>query len=184
MKGRVVEEAIATIKFDESHFLRERSDEPEKLIQAIAVLHAHKSDDQEEVYRIQSMLGYLYRVIGDSESALTCYHTCHSIVVKQKKKHAIIATLIRIGETLKYAERHDEALRMFEQAKDYAVKHQTLQYDDFILQHKGKCLWEMNQLKEANACFEAAYQLRLEKNDKALISSTKQALTLVKTDYC
>lgn len=183
MIDKVVEKAIATISFDEEYFLRERSDEPEKLIQAIAVLHAHKPDDQEEVYRIQSMLGYLYRVIGDSENALTCYHTCHSIVLKQKKNHAIIATLIRIGETLKYAERHDQALRKFEQAKDYAIKHKTPQYDDFILQHKGKCLWEMNQLKEANACFEAAYQLRLVKKDKALISSTKQALTLV-IDYC
>ncbi|MFS0788061.1 tetratricopeptide repeat protein [Shouchella sp. 1P09AA] len=184
MKNKVVEVAITTIKFDESHFLRERSDEPEKLIQAIAVLHAHKPDDQEAVYRIQSMLGYFYRVLGDLENALICYHTCYSIVLKQKKNHAIMATLIRIGETLKYAERHDQALRMFEQAKDYAIKHQTQQYDDFILQHKGKCLWEMNQLKEAKACFEEAYQLRLVKKDKALISSTKQALTLVNIDYC
>jgi tetratricopeptide (TPR) repeat protein len=49
-------------------------------------------------------------------------------------------------------------------------------YEDFALQHLGKCLVEMGRVDEAIACFDRALILRWMKADPELIASTEEAL--------
>ncbi|WP_419960270.1 hypothetical protein [Psychrobacillus sp. BM2] len=91
-----------------------------------------------------------------------------------------ISNLIRLGEALKYAGQHQQALSKFNDVIDQCAKQQNSRLLDFAYQHKGKCLLELEELSEADGCFQKAMDLRVQKGDESLIDSTQRALNFVK----
>lgn len=63
---------------------------------------------------------------------------------------------------------------------DQCAKQQNSWLLDFAYQHKGKCLLELEELSEAEGCFQKAMDLRIRKGDESLIDSTQRALNFVK----
>ncbi|WDF04722.1 tetratricopeptide repeat protein [Shouchella hunanensis] len=173
MKDIILKEANATIYFDRSNYLREQTVDPKKLEVAIVYL---KDCGEDQDY---AMLGYFYRVLGKTKQAFYYYQRCLQKAEDNGGDKSLLINSIRFGEVLKCAHLHDEALAWFRKASEIAHRLSVSEYDDFILQHKGKCLWEMNELRKARRCFEEAYALRLQKGDETLIESTKQALRLL-----
>lgn len=55
-------------------------------------------------------------------------------------------------------------------------KNENSIYLDFALQHKGKCLMELDRNFEAKECFKEALKIREQKEDSELIRSTILAL--------
>lgn len=92
-----------------------------------------------------------------------------------------VVSLIRLGEAYKYNDGHEKALLCFQQALEICDLQQVIDYVDFALQHKGKCLMELGRLTEAENCFLQALSIRETKGDQSLIESTEQALSHVKT---
>ena len=87
-----------------------------------------------------------------------------------------IISLIRLGEALKYDNKHTDALEKFNRALTLSTETGNQSYTDFALQHKGKCLLELNDVEDALVCFREALNIRKEKGIRSLIDSTQVEL--------
>ncbi|MEI4771886.1 tetratricopeptide repeat protein [Psychrobacillus sp. FJAT-51614] len=170
------------IYFDSNDFLREKTSNPLRLKQVIsdAEYLLKINIEESDKYFLYGTVGNLYRVCGEPQKALNYLNICLCHALKEGNITRETVTLIRIGEALKYYEKHDEALEHFEKAFKKCKDNKLETYLDFALQHKGKCLMEMGRLDEAVECFIEALKLREFKGDTTLIGSTKEALKLVK----
>ena len=174
-----------TIYFDQNDYLREKTSNPSKpkqvIIEAekiVILLRENELKNSDDLYFLYGTLGNLYRIYGEPERAIIYLKLALEQSVENKNSKREIVSLIRLGEALKYDNKHQEALDMFDQAlvksRDIAVD----SYIDFIDQHKGKCFLEMRKVDEALKCLEKALEIRELKGDKALIHSTQQAIEL------
>ena len=178
--------SLANIKeiiyFDKEEFLREKTSDPLKLqnLMMMAETLLMKNNNEEDQYFLYGTLGNLCRINGHPKKALNYLTKCLSIAQKERNPRKEIVSLIRYGEALKYDNQHISVLKTFDEAWNKCVYHQDGIYEDFILQHKGKCLMEMGRLEEAENCFLKSLTLRKRKNDSELILSTEKALELIK----
>lgn len=83
---------------------------------------------------------------------------------------------IRLATARQYQGQHADAEAIFRAALALAQSGDAADYEDFALQHLGKCLVEMGRIDEAVECFDRALVLRWMKADADLIASTEQAL--------
>ncbi|WP_238600666.1 tetratricopeptide repeat protein [Metasolibacillus meyeri] len=88
-------------------------------------------------------------------------------------------TLIRLGEAYKYNSQHNEALQLFEDAQAIQRAHKIENYEDFIYQHKAKCLMELGDNAQAKEFLKSALAIRKDKGVESLITSTERALQLL-----
>lgn len=170
-----------TIYFDTDQYLREKSsdltrmkeliDDGERLLTIPEISVANQ-------YFLYGALGNLYRIYGNPKLAIH-YLSLNLQVIGLEDKVREVVTLIRLGEALKYNDNHANALAKFDRAIALCNEF-SLSYLDFALQHKGKCLLEMNQAGEAITCFQKAYRIRKEKGDADLLRSTQLALTFAR----
>ena len=170
------------IYFDSNDYLREKTSNPLKLKQVIADAEylLKISFEKSEKYFLYGTVGNLYRICEEPQKALNYLNFCLCLALEEGNITREAVTLIRLGEALKYDEKHDEALEFFEKAFIKCKENKLDTYLDFALQHKGKCLMEMGRLDEAEISFIKAFKLREFKGDTTLIDSTKKALDLVK----
>ncbi|MBP0725294.1 tetratricopeptide repeat protein [Bacillus sp. RG28] len=175
------------IYFDQNDYLREKTSNPTKLMQLI--LDAEKvviqlSEDelknQDTLYFLYGTLGNLYRIYGEPGNAIYYLQLALEQSVVNKNSKQEIVSLIRLGETFKYDNKHKEALDFFQKAllKSRSVEENS--YLDFIYQHQGKCFLEMGKVEEALNYLEQALEIRKIKGDDSLIHSTEQAIELRK----
>ena len=136
-----------------------------------------QNNNDNDLYFLYGTLGNLYRIIEQPQKALAFLNSCLDFAQKNGNIQKEVITLIRIGEALKYDNQHLMAIRAFNEAihkcKDLEI------YEDFILQHKGKCLMELGKLEEAERCLLKSLKLRKIKNDSSLIDSTQKAIDYV-----
>ena len=170
------------IYFDSNDYLREKTSNPLKLKQVIADAEylLKISIEKSDKYFLYGTVGNLYRICEEPQKALNYLNFCLCLALEEGNITREAVTLIRLGEALKYDEKHDEALEFFEKAFIKCKENKLDTYLDFALQHKGKCLMEMGRLDEAEISFIKAFKLREFKGDTTLIDSTKKALELVK----
>ena len=137
-----------------------------------------KSHDKDDLYFLYGIIGNLYRIYGEPKTAI--YYLEYNLnMSKDDNEYAReIVSLIRLGEALKYDHNHNVALELFNKALIKCSEHGIDLYEDFALQHKGKCLLELNRIEEAFMCFERALEIREMKANDSLISSTQQAIDL------
>ena len=168
------------IFFDNNEYLREKTSNPLKILQFISEAEALlKDSNEDDKYFLYGTLGNLYRIVGQPKIAIHSLSYCLNCSVKEKNLIREIATLIRLGEALKYDSNHGEALDKFNAALSLCEANKIDEYLDFVLQHKGKCLMEIEMLNEAEECFLEALVLRNTKGNFALIDSTQQAVNLL-----
>src|SRR3954452_5594413 len=87
-----------------------------------------------------------------------------------------VANRVRLATTCQYGGRHAEAEALFRVALDLTRAGEAADYEDFALQHLGKCLVEMGRVDEAIECFDRALVLRWMRADPKLIASTEATL--------
>ncbi|WP_217586307.1 hypothetical protein [Lentibacillus saliphilus] len=170
------------IFFDQNRYLRETCTDQERIehvIQLGETLLVEQSTNNADSFFLRGTLGNLYRIHGMTDRAKAYLTKCLDDARTIRNQAKEIATMIRLGEAMKYGDEHSKALHLFDQAIALCQSGIHPVYLDFALQHKGKCLMELNQLTEAEACFTEALQLRLDKEDPSLIDSTRQAITLL-----
>lgn len=170
------------IYLDRNDYLREKTSNPLRLKQVIAdakFLLKTTIEDSDK-YFLYGTVGNLYRICEEPQKALNYLKFCLCLALEQGNTTRETVTLIRLGEALKYDEKHDKALELFEKSFKNCKDNMLDTYLDFALQHKGKCLMEMGRLDEAEIDFIKALKLRQFKGDITLIDSTENALELVK----
>lgn len=170
------------IYFDSNDYLREKTSNPLGLKQVIAEAEylLKIGVGESDKYFLNGTVGNLYRICGEPQKAFDYLYSCLCFALEEGNITRETVTLIRLGEALKYDEKHEEALDLFEEALKKCKDNKLDTYLDFALQHKGKCLMEMGSLDEAEISFIKALKLREFKGDTTLIDSTKKALELVK----
>lgn len=169
------------IFFDQNDYLREKTSNPLKILQVISDAEALlKDSDEDDKYFLYGTLGNLYRIIEQPKKAIHSLSYCLNHLVEERNLSREVVSLIRLGEALKYDSNHIEALDKFNVALNLCKANKIVEYLDFVLQHKGKCLMELAILNEAQECFLEALALRKTKGNFSLIDSTQQALNLLK----
>ena len=86
------------------------------------------------------------------------------------------ANYLRLAIMRQYNGQHAEAEAMFRETLSLTRSSDTADYEDFALQHLGKCLVEMGRVDEAVECFDRALVLRWMKANAEMIASTEHAL--------
>lgn len=168
------------IYFDKEQFLREKTSHPSMLKQVISQAECllEKSSEQDK-YFLNGVIGNLCRINGQPQKAIRHLTYCLHHAVNDGSYTKEIVARIRLGEAFKYNNHHDKAMDCFNKALDLCEIHSIDEYIDFALQHKAKCLMELEKVEEAEECLQITLSLRQEKGDSALIQSTKQAIHLV-----
>ncbi|WP_404427932.1 hypothetical protein LG296_08315 [Ureibacillus chungkukjangi] len=169
------------IYFDREHFLREKTYNSSKLKQYIQSAEGllKSTNILEGKYFIMGTLGNFYRVLGETQKAINILERCLMIASTELNFKREIVCKIRLGEALKYNNNHLKALEVFDGALELSLAHDSLHLD-YVLQHKGKCLLELNKVIEAEKCFKVALKLREYKSNEELIKSTQLALDFIK----
>lgn len=169
------------IYFDRNEYLREKTTHPLEINKVIDEAKGLlKGSNQDDTYYLYGVLGNLHRILGQPKEAINYLTFCldHAVEVGDFTKKVV--ALIRLGEAFKYDNNHGMALEKFNNALEICEAHQINEYLDFVWQHKGKCLLELERPKDAEKCFVKALELRNSKGNAALIDSTQQAIDLVK----
>lgn len=91
-------------------------------------------------------------------------------------RRLVAADLMRLATIHQYSGRHRQAIRCFDRALAFIDAHRIRRYKDFALQHKGKCLAELEEYEAARECFRGAMRMRRRRGDTALIRSTEEAI--------
>jgi len=125
-----------------------------------------------------AMLGYLgnaERALGNHDAAVATLEKCLAHAQQLDDAHALAIARIRLGEALRCADRLAESEELLRAA---VAETEGTPLHDFALQHLGKCLADRGQTEEAIAILEHALELRQERGDPELVSSTEAALGL------
>ena len=172
-----------TIYFDSNQFLREKSsnlvkvkqviDKAEALLGRLQRTNLITADEEHFLY---GTLGYLYRIYGEPKIAVTYLTLNLKHAIEEDDHTREIISLIRLGEALKYENKHADALEKFNGALRLCTETENQSYTDFALQHKGKCLLELTKVDHAIVCFQEALEIRKVKGIRSLIDSTEIAL--------
>lgn len=167
----------SSIYFDERQFLREQTNAPEKCWAFIHKVEPllDKEWSKEDLYFLFSTLGYVYRVLNKSKEAIAFFEKALRLQLNHNQE---IVTLIRLSEAFKYASEHQKSLQLLREAMNQSSVNSIPYYEDFILQHRGKCLMELGELNAALDDFSQSLAIRKKQGNKELIRSTQKALDL------
>ncbi|WP_042477294.1 tetratricopeptide repeat protein [Bacillus ndiopicus] len=171
-----------TVYFDEHQYLREQTKDP-KSVQAFikqAEMLLQQIENAEEQYYLLGTLGYCYRILNQANKAIYYLEQCLKKVEENPARKMV--TLIRLGEAFKYNNQHHKALKLFEDAQAIQKTHNIENYEDFIYQHKAKCLMELGDNVQAKELLKLALAIRKDKGVDSLITSTEKALQLLKEE--
>ena len=149
---------------------------------ALRRLHqAQATGDRVAELRLRGYLGTAYRILGRWRAALVQLRLARDLAQVVGPPSADVVALIRLGEVDRCRDAYDRAEACFREALAKCRAEEGLAvYEDFALQHLGKCLLDAGAREEAIACLEAALVLRKVKAEPALIASTQAALRLAR----
>ncbi|MGE7919072.1 tetratricopeptide repeat protein [Viridibacillus sp. NPDC093762] len=172
------------IYFDENQYLREKCNNYVAINELTSQFEeAIKSIEQypeiEQIFLFGN-LGNLYRIAGYSKQAINILEKSFRLAEERDLKNFKIANLIRLGEAYKYTGQYEDALRLFDLAIQALTPTDDCDLLDFALQHKGKCLMELDEWELALSHFNEALSIRKRKKEQSLIHSTELAIQFVK----
>ena len=135
---------------------------------------------------VLALLGYLgngLRILARHDEAVACHRRAVALAVALDRPRTEVAATIRLGEALRnlnaFADAEDVLRRALERIR--GNRSDLGAYEDFALQHLGKCLTDAGRAAEAVIYLEAALALRHAKADPGLIASTERALRAART---
>ncbi|CAM5198041.1 hypothetical protein UACE39S_04323 [Ureibacillus acetophenoni] len=155
------------IYFDSIDYLREKTSNPLKIKQIIAEAEnlLKMTIEEEDKYFLYGTIGNLYRICEEPQKAINNLNFCLKYALVDGNIKREVVTLIRLGEALKYNEKHYEALKYFDKALNKCKDNKINNYLDFAYQHIGKCLMELGrcllQNRSADMCKEFVQSLAL-----------------------
>ncbi len=162
-------------------FLRDHVDDRAALEKEVAELAASfeslcAGNDQAGALRISGRLTERLRVLGDLERAQVFAQRHYVLCLATGSDDEKVRGMVRVATVRQYLGQHDAAEPLFREAVKLCDRLGVVGVKDLALQHFGKCLAEMGNLKEARECFRMALRMRQKKNDPSLVASTEAAL--------
>ncbi len=153
------------IYFDEMNYLREQTNAANFVNEWIAdgILMLQQTDNLDEKYFLLGAIGNCYRILNCTSEAILYFDKCLALAEEIPKKKLV--TLIRLGEAYKYNNQHDRALSLFDEAHCIRVNYEISDYEDFIYQHKAKCLIELGEKELAKELLLKTLDIRNRKGE-------------------
>jgi len=128
----------------------------------------------EEKRRLLAYAGAAYRMLGRGDDAVRCLRASRELAAGDLRFELV--ALIRLGEAERCRDRFGDAEALL---RDAVTRARDIgAYEDFALQHLGKCLVDSGAADEAVPVLERALALRLERGDAELVDSGRRALAL------
>jgi len=118
-------------------------------------------------------------ILGQEETAAPLLKQALMLARKLNDKRLEVANLLSLATAQQYLGQRDLAQDLFQEALEKARVYEQLQFEDFILHHRGRCFVEQGKIEEARTCFEQALILRKRKGDQRGIASTRRALDVL-----
>jgi HTH-type transcriptional regulator, pleiotropic regulator of extracellular virulence genes len=126
---------------------------------------ARTNGDRASELRLHGYIGTGYRVLGHWRASQLHFEAAVELAKAANDQVAEVVALIRLGETLRCADDCSRAKTILQQALERTRADARLaDYEDFALQHLGKCLIDTGDPDQAIACLEAALALRTRKS--------------------
>lgn len=129
--------------------------------------------------KVCGILGNLYRIKGDTETALPYLERYKEYSIKYENDETATLALLRYAEGLKCAREYKEALAIFEEVLERCQLLNIEKYENIGWQQFGKCYLEMGDLKQAENCFLKALLLRRKINDPKLLEASESVLNFM-----
>jgi tetratricopeptide (TPR) repeat protein len=145
------------------------------------IAEARAAGDDQALLRVLGYYGNACRVLGRHDEAIRALAEAVALAESLGDERGAIANSLRLGEARKYRGDAEEAEAIFRAVLERirGGGHGVAAYEDFALQHLGKCLMDQGDA-EATGYLDQALALRRAKGDASLIDSTERALTLAR----
>src|SRR5688572_5826593 len=135
---------------------------------------------RQEVKRRVTLMGRIGQALILRDRDLNTAQKILAKGVSLAKRHRLfrheVANRIRLAIALQHSFKHRVALEHFDQAMRTISEKRIRGYKDYVLQHKGKCLAEIEQFNKAAACLQEALRIRKRRGNQSLTKSTIAAL--------
>ena len=135
--------------------------------------------DRRDIARLESYIGEAQRILGRYDEAIAAQRSALARVdATDLPRHGLVYSL-RLAEAQRVSGDFVAAEQGFRAGVAATRTNPALaQYEDFALQHLGKCLLDQVRLDEAELALREALAIRRQNGSPDLIASTEAALTL------
>jgi len=123
-----------------------------------------------------SRIGANYTMLGREDQAAPLLEQALLMARQRGDRRLEVANLFGLATALQYLGNREKAQLLFQEALDKVYAYDEPYYEDFVLQHRGRCYVEQGKLTEAISCFERALALRERKNDPRGMETSQRAL--------
>jgi tetratricopeptide (TPR) repeat protein len=166
--------------------LREQPVDMDAMLMGIDHLKEELENEENQIKRasILSLLGVFSRISGDYIGSENFLKESYEIFKTEKKFLAAFVARLRLGVTYQWKEQYSKSEKIFLSCIDIARNSDDpalAGYEDFALQHLGKCKFDQGLINEALDYFTEAMELRIVKGDLELIKSTEKAIEVVRS---
>jgi tetratricopeptide (TPR) repeat protein len=138
------------------------------------------TDDEQLQLELLSRIGANYTMLEREDQAAPLLEQALLMARQRGDKRFEVANLLGLGTAVHYLGNREKAQELFQEALDKVYAYDEPYYEDFVLQHRGRCYVEQGKLTEAISCFERALVLREKKGDPRGIESSQRALDAVR----
>ncbi len=136
--------------------------------------------DASDAARLESYIGEALRILGRHDEAIAAQRSAIARLDRGGFQRPLLAYSLRLAEAQRVSGNLEPAERGFRDSLSMARSDSELaNYEDFALQHLGKCLLDQGRLGEAAVSLRDALVIRRRNGDAEPVASTEAALHLV-----
>ena len=165
--------------------LRDVPDEPEAVRLALSWLRSQltQTNDTHQQVQILGLIGAHARQLMELYAAQAALQRAIDLSNKIGDLRLKTANTIRLAHVYQWQENFKKSERYYNAVIDSCQsKAEIASYLDFAYQHAGKCKFDQKQYAAAQTYFQKALLIRLRKDERDLINSTRQAIE--RTRHC
>ena len=144
------------------------------------LVDARANGNVRDVARLLGYVGEGSRVLGRLDEAIGYHEEALGLARAFDDRRIEVASRIRLAEAHRYRGNLGTAEDLFREALDQCSAPDLAEYEDFALQHLGKCLIDRGDAMQVITYLERALARRRGKGMAALIASTDAALVLAR----
>ncbi len=123
-----------------------------------------------------SRLGANCIMLEREEQAVPLLEQALLLARQRGDKRLEVANLLSLATAAQYLGNREKAQELFQELLDKVYANDEPYYEDFVLQHRGRCYVEQGELEKAISCFGRALALRERKGDPRGVEASQHAL--------
>ena len=174
-----MQELNLNFQYDDN--LREHPESPSDFLKAARFLERELKDETDPVREaaLMSKIGVYYRIAGDLATSLKNLKAADPLLDPVIEPRLKCINWIRLATTYQWMRDFDNSDTCLQLALHTIDSNNLDTLTDFVYQHQGKSYFDRKWYGEARDWLQKALELRIKKDNKELIQSTRFALQIV-----